>query len=177
MIRILDGGLRGAAVQVNHGLERALNDLGGVRSPELRKAGNTLARSIRQTLSVSGGGAVASRLSTRRTYVAGGTPSAPGQPPRRQSGQLAKSVKAAPSGASIKVGPLAFTALFMEEGVQATKGERKLRAGRRGQRRAGAKKRTLAIAPRPFMAAALARVQGKLADLFVTEGRKRLERA
>lgn len=176
MIQILSGGLRGAAITVNRGVERALNELGGVRSPEMRKAGNTLARSIRKTLNVGGGG-MASRLSDRTTRFHGGPPSAPGQPPHRQTGQLAKSVKAAPSGDAIKVGPLAFTALFLEEGVKAVKGDRRTSRGRGSRKRTTKKRRTLTIAARPFMARALAAVKDKMVDVFVTEGRKHLERA
>lgn len=161
MIQILPGGLRGATVQVNRGVERALNELGGVRSPEMRAAGNTLARSIRKTLSVRGGG----------------QPSAPGQPPHRQTGRLAKSVKAAPSGDAIKVGPLAFTSLFMEEGVNAVKGDRRTSRGRGSRKRVTTKKRSLVIAARPFMARALDAVKSQMVDVFVTEGRKHLERA
>lgn len=177
MNRVLPNGIRGAAITVNRGVERALNELGGVRSPEMRKAGNTLARSIRKTLSVGGGGGMASSLSTRQTSFRSGAPSAPGQPPHRQTGQLAKSVKAAPSGAAIKVGPLAFTSLFLEEGVKAVKGETRRSRGRRNRSRVTKKQRTLTIAARPFMARALAAVQSKLVDVFVTESRKHLERA
>lgn len=180
MIRVLPGGLRGASVQINRGIERALNDLGGVRSPEMRKAGNTLARSIRKTLSVSGGGGLATTIRTRSTRFRQGAPSQPGQPPHRQTGQLAKSVKAGPSGDAIKVGPLAFTSLFLEEGVNAVKGETRRsrrRSGRRNRFSQTKKRRTLRIAARPFMARALAAVQSKMVDVFVTEGRKHLERA
>ncbi|HRZ09127.1 MAG TPA: hypothetical protein P5319_04470 [Gemmatimonadales bacterium] len=161
MIRILPNGLKGATVQVNRKLERTLNELGGVRSPEMRAAGNTLAKSIRKT------------LSTR----AGGQPSAPGQPPRRQTGALAKSVKAAPLGDVVRVGPLRFTASFMEEGVQAVKGETRRSRGRRNRSRVTKKKRSLTIAPRPFMARALEAVKGQLLEVFVREGRKHLERS
>jgi hypothetical protein len=161
VIGILSGGLKGATVTVNRGLERALNDLGGVRSPEMRAAGNTLARSIRTVLSVRGGD----------------TPSAPGQPPHRQTGQLAKSVKAAPSGDAIKVGPLAFTSLFLEEGVKTVKGETRTSRGRRSRSRVTKKRKTLTIAARPFMARALEAAKSKMVDVFVTEGRKHLERA
>lgn len=175
MIQILSGGVRGATIQVNRGVERALNELGGVRSPEMRKAGNTLARSIRKTLSVAGSG-LAVTLKTRHESLAQ-NPSKPGEPPRRQTGQLAKSVKAAPSGDAIKVGPLAFTALFLEEGVKAVKGDRRTSRGRRTRRRTTKKRRTLTIAARPFMARSLAAVRDKMVDVFVTEGRKHLERA
>jgi hypothetical protein len=174
---MLSGGIRGATVTVNRGIERALNELGGVRSPEMRKAGNTLARSIRKTLSVSGGGGLATRLSSRATHVVGGTPSSPGQPPHRQTGHLAKSVKAAPSGDAIKVGPLAFTSLFLEEGVKAVKGETRTSRGRRNRSRVTKKRKTLTIAARPFMAKALAAARDKMVDVFVAEGRKHLERA
>lgn len=187
MISILPGGLRGATVRVNRGVERALNELGGVKSPEMRAAGNTLARSIRKTLSVKGGGVLASSLTTHRTYALGGTPSAPGQPPHRQTGRLAKSVKAGPSGDAIKVGPLAFTALFMEEGVQSEQGATKRHVGRRSRRgrtlaergkgHSTRSKRTIRLAARPFMAKALEAVKSRMVDVFVTEGRKHLERA
>lgn len=161
MIRILPNGLQGATVQVNRRLERTLNELGGVRSPEMRAAGNTLAKSIRKTLSKQGGG----------------KPSAPGQPPRRQTGALAKSVKAAPLGDVIRVAVLRFTAPFMEEGVQAVKGETRRSRGRRNRSRVTKKKRSLTIAARPFMARALEAVKGQLLDVFVREGRKHLERS
>ena len=124
-------------------------------------AGNTLAKSIRKTLSKQGGG----------------KPSAPGQPPRRQTGALAKSVKAAPLGDVIRVAVLRFTAPFMEEGVQAVKGETRRSRGRRNRSRVTTKQRTLAIAARPFMARALEAVKNKLVEVFVSEGRKHLERA
>lgn len=170
MIRILPNGLKGATVQVNRKLERTLNELGGVRSPEMRAAGNTLAKSIRKTLSTRGGG----------------QPSAPGQPPRRQTGALAKSVKAAPLGDVIRVAVLRFTAAFLEEGVSAVKGDLRTSRGRRSNRgkltphsraRTTRKKRNLVILARPFMARALAAVRGQLLDVFVREGRKHLERS
>ena len=161
MTSILSSGLRGATVTVNRSVERALNEIGGVKSPEMRAAGNTLARSIRKTLSVAGGG----------------QPSAPGQPPHRQTGQLAKSVKAAPSGDAIKVGPLAFTSPFLEEGVKAVKGETRTSRGRGSRRRVTKKRRSLTIAARPFMARALDACKDKMVDVFVTEGRRHLERA
>jgi hypothetical protein len=177
VIQILPSGLRGATITVNRGVERALNELGGVRSPELRAAGNALARSIRKTLSVAGGGSLAASLKGKRLHAVGGQPSAPGQPPHKQTGQLAKSVKAGPSGDAIKVGPLAFTSLFLEEGVNATKGDRRTSRGRGSRKRTTVKQRTLVIAARPFMARSLEAAKDKMVDVFVTEGRKHLERA
>ena len=170
---------------VSRGFEQVLRDLGGVRSEEMRASGRLLARSIRRVLGQSGGGAVVASVKTRRKRAIGGTPSAPGEPPRKQTGQLQRSVKAGPVGPRIRVGPLRFTAPILEEGVDTSKPARKtsavrvggrlrnrLRARSRHRRIRGGKLR-IVIAARPFMARALAAVRDELGPLFVSEVRKR----
>lgn len=162
---------------VRQEIDRRLARIGGANSPALKAAARALAKSVRRVLSVKGGARVASSLKSKRLRAIGGTPSAPGEPPRKQTGRLAKSVKEGPVGTGRRVGVLAFTGPLLEAGVHATKGAasarssigRLLRSGRRGKsRKARAASRSLAIAARPFMQRAIDLAQPEMVDVLVT---------
>lgn len=160
-------GLKG----LNGAVRGSLASLGGANSPELRAMGNVLAKSVRRTLSVSGGGAIARGA---HGPDRGGHPSRPGEPPRAQTKQLSKSVKVGVVGTGLRVGALRFTSDFMESGVNATRGDRKntrgtrfgLSRGRLVRKTRDLKKRTIIIARRPYLQPALDAVQGQMATEF-----------
>ncbi len=158
---------------LNGALRGALADLGGAKSPEMTALGRIVRRSVAKTLSVPGGGAVA--VGPDR----GGHRSRPGEPPRAQTFRLAHSVKAGVVGTGVRVGALRFTADFMESGVNATlgasKGTRRRPSGR--LRSAGLKKRTIRIAPRPYLQRALDAVEGQLATEFANVAGARIGHA
>jgi len=162
---------RDAVKAVNQDIARRLARLGGANSPVLKGASRALAKTVRRGLPVKGGAGIATSLKSRRLRAIGGTPSAPGEPPRRQTGQLAKSIKEGPVGTGRRVGVLRFTGAMLEEGVNATLGGTSARAtrGRRGRpRKARAAKRSLTIAPRPFMQRAIDRARPEMVDVMVT---------
>jgi hypothetical protein len=170
---------------LNGAIRSSLAHVGGAKSPEMRGAANVLAKHQRKTLSVSGGARVAQSITSRRLLAIGGTPSAPGTPPHAQTKQFAKSVKVGVVGTGIRVGPLRFTGLMLEEGVNATAGARKQRnrstvRQKLGGRRqlAGKVQRTVKIAARPYLLKAvesakdeMATVFGDLAGLSITAGK------
>jgi len=140
------GDLRG----VNRTAGKLLAQVSGAKSEPVSRAAGILAREIRKTLNQSGGG----------------RPSAPGQPPRRQRGRLARSVRHGVVGAGRRVAATWFTAALLEEGVNTS---RPTRSGRR--RRGGQARRQVRIAPRPFMARSLARAQAQMVDVAVRAAR------
>lgn len=183
MSRVFDlvKGIHGAS----RGFEQVLQNLGGVRSPEMRAAGNLLRKSIRKVLSVKGGGTLVQSLQTKRLRAVGGIPSAPGQPPHQQTGRLARSVAMGPVGPALRIGAKWFTAPLLEEGVDTRIPVRRTsKVFRRGQftgrtrfrtraARVRSGKLVIARAARPFMARGLAAVQDKMGDAFAVALRLR----
>lgn len=174
----------GLVTTVNRGLIRELSKLGGVASPEMLAAARVLKRSLRKTLGMKGNG----------------KPSAPGEPPRKQSGKTQKSVISGAVGAAQRVAVTRFTAPLLEFGVDtaidaragkvrsrrdlftgqarevlkqsAERQRRRQRAQLRGQ-----KAYKLKIDPRPFMQKALAAARDQMVDVTVSEIRRRLPSA
>lgn len=139
----LSKGLQG----IDRLMRDTMADAGGVNTPELKGAAKVLAQSIRKTL--------------RRGK---GSPSSPGEPPSRQTGKLANSVRDGVIGAGRWVGPTFFTAAFLERGTKAPKS-----AARNALNRMTGKGR----AARPFMDRSLAAVQDQMTDVMVSEIRAR----
>lgn len=110
------------------GLQRFTRELYNARSPEIAEAAKVLRRSIARTLSVRGNS----------------THSAPGSPPFRQSGQLAKSVAQGVVNEGRRIAIFAFFAEFQELGINAPLVRRSAKSRR-------AVKGVLSIAPRPFL--------------------------
>jgi hypothetical protein len=86
---------------VNRRLERELSEMGGARKPEMVETATAVKRSLRKVLGVKGNG----------------KPSKPGEPPRKQSGGLQKSVVSGVVGAAQRVGLTKFTAPIQEFGL------------------------------------------------------------
>lgn len=156
---------------LNGSIRGQLASIGGATSPEMTQMGRILRRSIAKVLSVPGG------ITKGQGPDRGGHRSRPGEAPRAQSYALAKSVKAGVVGTGVRVGPLRYTADFLQSGVDATLGDRKT-ARSRGLRRAtaGLKKRTLRIAPRPYLEPALEAVKDQLATDFANVAGARIGR-
>jgi hypothetical protein len=165
---------------LNGAIRDSLAAVGGANSPEMKATGNALAKQMRKTLSVSGGARIAQSIRTRKLQAIGGTPSRSGEPPRAQTKQLARSVKAGVVGTGIRVGALRFTSGFLEEGVNATRGTRKTRRSGRGRGQfSGRVQRTIRIPARPFLAKsvelakdAMAKAFGDLAGLSIVPSTK-----
>lgn len=149
---------REALVQVNRRLERELRSLGGANSPEMREAAKVLKRSIRRVLSTRGGG----------------QPSAPGQPPHRQSGRLAGSVRDGAVGPGRRVAVTWYTAPILEAGIDSSL---PLRSGKRRRRPGGLARRQLKIAARPFLQRSLDAVRDQMPGVIATHMRDRLTEA
>ena len=132
---------------LNRHVEQSLRIHGGAYDEGLKASSVILARSVRKRLSVRGGG----------------TPSRPGEPPRKQKGTLARSVSQGAAGAGRIVAVQRFTAAMLEQGVNTSLPARSGRKGKRGRKAA----RTLVIAARPFMDAALRAVEGEMAGATV----------
>lgn len=136
---------------LNGAIRKSLASVGGAKSPEMTATGRVLAKHMRKRLS----------------KVGSGVPSAPGESPRKQKGALSKSVKMGVVGTGIRVGPLRFTSLILQEGIDATRGARKTRTGRSARRRsAGAVKRTLRIAARPYLLESVADAKDEMGTVF-----------
>lgn len=174
----------GVVSTVNRRLLRELGTLGGVASPEMLAAAKALKRSLRKTLGVKGHG----------------KPSAPGEPPRKQSGKTQKSVISGAVGTAQRVAVTRFTGPLQEFGVDTAVDARagKVRSRRNlftGQEREvlqesaerqrrrqraqlrGQKAYKLKIEPRPFMQKALAAARDAMVDVTVSEIRRRLPSA
>jgi hypothetical protein len=123
----------------------------------MKEASKILARSIRRTLAVRGGG----------------TPSRPGEPPRKQRGSLAKNVRTGVVGAERRVAATWFTAPILEGGIDSSL---PLRSGKGRRRRSGQASRRIKIAPRPFMQRSLDAVQSEMVNVFVSEAQNRLDK-
>lgn len=129
----LTGNLRG----INKNLEGLARDLGDANGDVLKSASVILARSWRKVLGVSGGGRAVQSIRTRGKgtrgwlRVIGATRSRPGEPPRKQTGQLQKAVAQGASRTGRIVANLRFTAGMLEQG---TKGQRKIAARPSAQR-------------------------------------------
>ncbi len=149
--------LTGSLAGLRRDHDRFLVEVSNAKDEAIKEDATILARSIRKTLSVSGGPKGIRPGKAKHAF--GGTPSAPGQPPHKQSGQLQKSVKQGIVGAGRIVAVMRYTGLWLEEGINA----QAQRAGKRG-----GKRYTLRIAKRPFMERSLAAVQ----DEMVTKAAK-----
>lgn len=175
-------------------LKRELAAVGGANTPEIKAAGNALARSIRKELATRGsllqGPHRASK--TGKPSKLRGVPSAPGEPPHRISGRLYKSIGQEVVGGVRRVGSSWFTSRLLQFGVDATETRktkaaiaagkpltagrvRSLRAAETLRRRRAAKRGSarIHIAPRPFMEKALADALPKMGDEFVATLKRR----
>lgn len=150
------------------GLQAQLTHLGNANSPEMRAMRNTLARSMRKVLSVSGGGALGAGVQgpDRSGHV-----SRPGEPPRAQTKRLMRSVKTGVVGTGSRVGTLAYYGAFHEEGVDT---DLPLRSGSRRRRKGGKAKRTLKLPRRPFLQASLDAAREQMVDVFAEVSSARL---
>lgn len=146
-------------------MSRFFADLAGANGPATTAAARVLMRAIRRKLSVRA-------AVTRRTF--GGEQSrteasSPGEPPRRRTGRLIKSVGTEVVGGVRRVGLARFVARLLEEGVDTTvtvtPSGRVFNARRRKAKTA---RRRLQIAPRPFMQAALDSALPRMGDEAVT---------
>lgn len=166
--------LRGAT----KGLRGLTVDLSGAKSPELLESAKLLRRSIVKTLSVAGGATVV-RGRGRRLRAIGGTPSAPGEAPRKQTGTLAKSVLQGPIDTGRRVGPMWFTGRLLEAGVDTALPKRTERRKPRRTTTRGTTnlRRRLVIARRPFMQAALDAVRDQMVGVVASLGETRAQRA
>lgn len=140
-------------------------DLTGADDPGTKAAARVLMRAIRKQL--------ATKASVeRRSFTGGGVrsePSAPGEAPRSVTGQLRRSVGTEVVGGIRRVGPARFVGRLLEEGVDTT--VQKTPSGRafgKRKRKSGASRRTLRIAPRPFMGAALEEALPKMEGEMVS---------
>jgi len=154
--------------QLTQRINRTLREIGRPDSDEMKEAAKLVKGSFRTVLNVRGGGRPAMSLASKRLRAVGGTPSSPGQPPRRQTGQLARSIRDRIAGDVRRVAVVHFTAPLLEGGVD-TSLPRRSTTPRRGA------KGTLRIAPRPFAQRALDAVKDKLAGVIATLGGKRLQ--
>lgn len=136
---------------LNQAIRGSLAQVGGARSPGMTAMGRVLRKHMK-----------------RRTSKAGnGIPSAPGESPRKQKGDFSKSVKAGVVGTGIRVGPLRFTGLMLQEGVKATRGTAKRRkSGRRRGQLAGTVRRTLRIEARPYLLESVKDAEPEMAKAF-----------
>ena len=168
---------RDAVVKINRALEKELRSLGGVNTPEMKEARKTVARSWRRVLSVRGGGVAvqsARRAGSKgRVQAKGGTPSAPGEPPRRQLGTLAKSVRAGVVGDKGRVVVQWYVGPLLEQGVNTSL---PLRSGPR-RRTGGVAKRRLTIAARPSAQRAIDGVKDLLGGIVAVNASERLYKA
>lgn len=161
-------------VERSRAADAFLANIGGARSPEMAAAAKVLRREIRKELGRQGGG----------------KPSKPGEPPRKQHGDLQKSVKEGVVGATRRVAVTDFTAPFLQFGVD-TKADRAnprsrrnlftghvrevLKASERAlarkaeRRRSGksTKVRDMKLEPRPFMEKPLARSADEMTGTMV----------
>lgn len=160
--------------KVNESIRGTLADLGGANSPEIKAMAKQLRKAIVKVVSVSGGGQPVASIKSRKLRSVGGTPSAPGQPPHRQTGQFSKSIGYGVVGTGMRVGPLRFTGLMLEEGVQATRGTRKAATRGRRRQKAGTVQRTVTIAPRPYLQKAIDMAAEKMGDDFAATAGARI---
>jgi hypothetical protein len=167
MIRLTIGIPVGAALTINPREKKRA----------LRAAGNQVARLTRRKLALAGTGA------KRGSHVA----SAPGQPPAKLTGALARSigVKVFRSGDGVAIRARRFYALFLEAGARGGIGSGKAGVkGKRNTRRAVVGTRE--VEPRPFLSAAMDELSGdalgeRLRDAIVRgiefrQGRQKVSR-
>lgn len=148
------------------GLSGLARQLYGANSPELAEGAKVLRRSIVKVLSVRGGGRLATSLRTRRRIAIGGTPSRAGEPPRRQAGNLVRSIIQGKVDEGRRIAAMWFTGPLLEQGVNTNL---PIRSGRR-RRTGGVAKRRLIIAPRPFMQRAIDAAAPSMVGVMATLG-------
>ncbi len=139
-INLVSGDLREATRK----LSRISENVHGARSPELAAAAKVLRRSVARQISKSGGGRIAQSIATKRRRVLGAQRSQPGEPPRRQTGRLRRSVIQGVVETGRRVAVMAFTAPLLERGVP-----------------------DRALAPRPFMQRGLDACRNELTGVVV----------
>lgn len=156
-------------------MARELAELTGARSQPVIQAATALARAWRLVLNTPAGD-VRQSIKSRRLR---GSPSAPGQPPHRLSGQTRKSVKTAVVDGVRRVGTGWFKLRLLEDGVTATVTRRRSAKGdfvtskvgkfrrKRVAKRTGSF--TFVIAPRPSAERALQIAAPAMGEVFVTE--------
>lgn len=168
-------------LQVNRRLERELKEVGGANKPEMIAGAKVMKQAFRKVLGVKG---------TPKT------PSKPGQPPKRQKGDLYKSVVSGAVGTAQRIGLTDHAATLMEFGVD-TRADSVAPRSRKGlfskaarevkresrmahyrkvvQREKGSKKaKHTKIEARPFTDKAIALAEQKMVDQAVSSIRRRL---
>jgi hypothetical protein len=170
-----------AILTINTRLVRELSNLGGARTPEMTGAAKVLKKSLKKVLGIKGNG----------------KPSKPGEPPRKQSGELEKSVVSGVVGAGQRVGLTSFVAPLLEFGVDTradgvaprsnrdlfTREQREISlpnvqklARKFHRRKAGNTKkvRHQKLDARPFVDKAIEAAEQKIVDVQVSAIRRRL---
>lgn len=185
-------GIGRVVIQRNRAADRFLAELGGARSPEIVEPARALYSAIRKVLSRKGAavqGPLRPGQETRKRL-----PSAPGDPPAKQTGRLAKSVRRGVVGTGQRVAVTAFYAPLLEFGVdtrrdraqprsrrdlftgearEVTRDSRKALARKVARRDRGSRKtRQVRIAARPFMQRALESVREAMVNVAVSEIRR-----
>jgi len=159
-IDILTGNLRA----LNNEVALTLTSLGGAKDPAMVGASVALAKAWRKVLSVRGGAKVTPNPSGKypEQRASGGIPSKPGEPPRRQTGALRRSVSQGPVGTGRRVALVRFTALILEEGADTRK------PAPSGRRRAKRVKTGLGyrITPRPSAQRAFDMAKDEMVKVF-----------
>lgn len=153
----------------NRGLNAYLASAGGAKSPEMVGASVALAKAWRKVLAIRGGAQVVPNPTGKpKQRAVGGVASSPGQPPRRQTGVLQRSVAQGVVGAGRRVAVMRFTATILEEGADTR------RPAASGRRRSKARK-GYKIAPRPSAQRALDLAQSEMVGIFASRTGGRLE--
>lgn len=129
--------------------------VGGGNSAEVKAAAKVLVKHVKRQLGRKGG------------------VSAPGEPPRRQTGRLQKSIASEVRNGVRRVGTGYFTGYILEFGsITGAASADTLGRTQRASRRKSGRKRG-AIEPRPFMRPALEAAKEEMGDVTVGELRKR----
>ncbi len=151
------------------GLKKEMADVGGANTPEMKAAGRVLRAAIKKQLAKQG---IRYAGPLRPGAKPKTIPSAPGEPPRRVTGRLWKSVGTEVVGGVLRVGESWFTSRLLEGGVDAAL---PLRSGKVRRRVGGLARRRIKIAPRPFMERAYEQAAPKMEGDFVLELRRKIE--
>lgn len=169
--------------------QKLMADVGGANSDEMKAAAAVLRGSIRKTLSrvnnvigerIGFGPRQRAKITTRADLKAGARaprrhPSAPGQPPAVQSGNLRRSVRSGVTDGAVRVGTNYFVGRLLEDGVRSAakpavaKGTLiTTKSGKRRKSKGKKASRAHVIEPRPFMERSLAKAESKMTDAFVS---------
>lgn len=142
---------RSFSPRVALGLEGIVTSWTDAKGPEVIESSKALVKGLRRVLSVRGRG----------------RPSAPGRPPHRQTGRLARSVNHGLRGGERVVAITDFKGLFQEEGVET---RATLSSGRR-RRQGRVARRAVRIPPRPFMQAGFEAARDEMTNTTVAVAR------